>query len=123
MQIAKSIKIVMTSRLASVVITLDMERIQDAQLNIDANIVKESILQTPKIKLKQEVKNFPSDYDFLTLILLLIFIAFIILQHVKVLDIKKLEVVPQDADRSKIHFQLNYLKNLLPSVVVKVDSL
>ncbi|KAE9620519.1 hypothetical protein Lal_00018992 [Lupinus albus] len=92
-QVAKSIKVVMSSRSASVVITLDMKRIQDAYLNIDANIVKESILQAKKIKLKQE--------------------------HIKVLDIKKLEVVPQDADRSKIHFQLNYLKNLLPSVVVK----
>ena len=47
----------MTSRSASVVIALDMDRIQDAQLNIDANIVKESIIQTPKLKLKQEVKN------------------------------------------------------------------
>ncbi|XP_022755688.1 DNA-directed RNA polymerase III subunit 1 isoform X1 [Durio zibethinus] len=91
-QVAKSIKIVMTSRLASVVITLDMERIQDAQLYIDANIVKESILQTPKIKLKE--------------------------QHVKVLDVRKLEVIPP-ADRSKIHFELHSLKNLLPLVVVK----
>ncbi|XP_027345912.1 DNA-directed RNA polymerase III subunit 1 [Abrus precatorius] len=92
-QVAKSIKVVMSSRLASVVITLDMERIQAAHLNIDANIVKESILQTKKTKLKPE--------------------------HIKILDIKKLEVVPQDADKSKVHFQLHYLKNLLPSVVVK----
>ncbi|CAJ1951517.1 unnamed protein product [Sphenostylis stenocarpa] len=92
-QVAKSIKVVMTSRLASVDITLDMERIQDAHLNIDANIVKESILQTKKTKLKPE--------------------------HIKILDIKKLRVVPQDADRSKLHFQLHYLKNLLPTVVVK----
>jgi len=56
-QVAKSIKVVVTSRLASVVITLDMERIQDAHLNIDANIVKESILQTKKAKLKPEVKS------------------------------------------------------------------
>ncbi|BAT90660.1 hypothetical protein VIGAN_06193600 [Vigna angularis var. angularis] len=92
-QVAKSIKVVLTSRLASVVITLDMERIQDAHLNIDANTVKESILQTKKTKLKPE--------------------------HIKILDIKKLRVVPQDADRSKLHFQLHYLKNLLPTVVVK----
>ncbi|KHN22017.1 DNA-directed RNA polymerase III subunit RPC1 [Glycine soja] len=92
-QVAKSIKVVMTSRSASVVITLDMKRIQDAHLNIDANIVKESILRTKKTKLKPE--------------------------HIKILDIKKLEVVPQDVDRSKIHFQLHYLKNLLPTVVVK----
>ncbi|KAK4255011.1 hypothetical protein QN277_008074 [Acacia crassicarpa] len=92
-QIAKSIKIVMTSRSASIVITLDMEIIRGAQLNIDANIVRESILHAPKLKLKPE--------------------------HINVLDVEKLAIVPQDADRSKINFQLNYLKNLLPSVVVK----
>ncbi|XVF46430.1 hypothetical protein PTKIN_Ptkin03bG0026100 [Pterospermum kingtungense] len=91
-QVAKSIKIVMTSRLASVVITLDMDRIKDAYLYIDANVVKEAILQAPKIKLKE--------------------------QHVKVLDVRKLEVVPP-ADRSKIHFELHSLKHLLPLVVVK----
>jgi hypothetical protein len=58
MQVAKSIKLVMTSRLASLVVTLDMERIRDVQLCIDANIVKESIIQTPKLKLKQEVRIF-----------------------------------------------------------------
>lgn len=55
LQVAKSIKTVMTSRVASVVITLDMERIQDALLSIDANVVRDSILQTPRIKLKKEV--------------------------------------------------------------------
>lgn len=48
----------MTSRLASIVVTLDMETIQDAHLCINADIVKESILQTPKIKLKQQVAIF-----------------------------------------------------------------
>jgi len=51
-----------------------------------------------------------------------IFNIFVDMQHIKILDIKKLEVVPQDVDRSKIHFQLHYLKNLLPTVVVKVFS-
>ncbi|OMO97199.1 RNA polymerase, alpha subunit [Corchorus olitorius] len=91
-QVAESIEIEMTSRSASVIVTLDMERIQDAQLYIDANVVKESILQTPKIKLKDE--------------------------HVKVLGVRKLEVVPP-ADRSKFHFNVHFLKNLLPLVVVK----
>lgn len=58
LQIAKSIKVVMTSRLASIVITLDIDRIQEALLSIDANVVQDSILQTPRIKLKQEVKIF-----------------------------------------------------------------
>jgi len=51
-----------------------------------------------------------------------IFKVFVDMQHIKILDVKKLRVVPQDGDRSKLHFQLNYLKNLLPSVVVKVFS-
>ncbi|MED6160929.1 DNA-directed RNA polymerase III subunit 1 [Stylosanthes scabra] len=92
-QVAKSIKVVIDSRSAVIVISLDMDRIRDAHLNIDANIVKESILRTPKLKLKQD--------------------------NVNILDIKKLKIVPPDADRSKIQFQLNHLKNLLPSVVVK----
>ncbi|KAK3012475.1 hypothetical protein RJ639_007986 [Escallonia herrerae] len=53
-QVAKSVKIVMTSRSASIVITLDMEVIQASQLGIDAHTVKTSILQTPKIKLKDQ---------------------------------------------------------------------
>ncbi|KAF2300462.1 hypothetical protein GH714_013595 [Hevea brasiliensis] len=91
-QVAKSIKIVMTSRSASVVVSLDMKTIQEAQLSLDANIVKESILQTPRIKLKP--------------------------QNVKVLDIRKLEVIPL-GDREKVHFELHSLKNMLPRVVVK----
>ncbi|XP_027150331.1 DNA-directed RNA polymerase III subunit 1-like isoform X1 [Coffea eugenioides] len=90
-QVAKSIKIVMSARLASIVITLDMEIIQASRLCTDAYRVKESILQTPRIKLKD--------------------------QHVKVLNSRKLEVVPQ-TDRSKLHFELHALKNKLPSVVV-----
>lgn len=56
LQVAKSIKIVMTSRLASIIITLDMQTIQDAHLCITADVVKESILQAPRIKLKEQVK-------------------------------------------------------------------
>ncbi|XP_040994118.1 DNA-directed RNA polymerase III subunit 1 isoform X2 [Juglans microcarpa x Juglans regia] len=92
-QVAKSIKLVMTSRSASLVVKLDMERIRDVQLCIDANIVKESIIQTPKLKLKQE--------------------------HIKVLDVGKLEILSPETDKSKIHFHLHSLKNLLPMVIVK----
>ncbi|XP_012064930.1 DNA-directed RNA polymerase III subunit 1 [Jatropha curcas] len=91
-QIAKSIKIVMTSRSASVVVTLDMKTIQEAQLSLDANTVRESILQTPRTKLKP--------------------------QNIKVLDIRKLEVIPL-GDREKVHFELHSLKNMLPSITVK----
>lgn len=92
MQVAKSVKIVMASRLASIAITLDMETIQVSQLCIDAYTVKQSILQTPKIKLKE--------------------------QQVKVLNPRKLEVFPQ-ANKEKLHFELHRLKNKLPAVVVK----
>lgn len=91
-QVAKSIKIVLTSRLALIAVSLDMEGIQASQLSIDSNIVRESILRNRRIKLKQ--------------------------QHIKVLDAGKLEVHPQ-GDRSTIHFELHALKNLLPTVVVK----
>jgi len=58
LQVAKSIKIVMTSRSASVKVTLDMKTIREAQLSLDANIVRELILETPKIKRKLQVRTF-----------------------------------------------------------------
>ncbi|GAV71386.1 RNA_pol_Rpb1_2 domain-containing protein/RNA_pol_Rpb1_3 domain-containing protein/RNA_pol_Rpb1_1 domain-containing protein/RNA_pol_Rpb1_5 domain-containing protein/RNA_pol_Rpb1_4 domain-containing protein, partial [Cephalotus follicularis] len=91
-QVAKSIKTVMTSRFASIVITLDMKVVEDACLCINADTVKESILQAPRLKLKPE--------------------------HIRVLERKKLEVIPQ-ADRNKIHFELHSLKSVLAMVVVK----
>lgn len=94
-QVAERIEIVMTSsasKPASIVIVLDMERIYKAGLCIDANSVKESILRTPRIKLKEK--------------------------HIKVLDIKKLRVLP-DADKSKFHFELHALKSSLPAVTVQ----
>ncbi|KAK2643226.1 hypothetical protein Ddye_024989 [Dipteronia dyeriana] len=91
-QVAKSLKIVMTSRKAAIVIALDMRTIQDANLCINADTVKESILQTPRLKLKQ--------------------------QNITVLDVRKLEIVPP-VDKSKIHFVLHNLKKVLPMVIVK----
>ncbi|XP_024019134.1 DNA-directed RNA polymerase III subunit 1 [Morus notabilis] len=92
-QVAKSIKTVMTSRVASVVITLDMERIQDALLSIDANVVRDSILQTPRIKLKKE--------------------------HIRVLDFKKLEILPYESNRSKLYHHLQFLAKMLQNILVK----
>ncbi|KAL3354961.1 hypothetical protein AABB24_019178 [Solanum stoloniferum] len=91
-QVAKSVKIVLASRLASIAISLDMETIQVSQLCIDAYTVKQSILQTSKIKLKEH--------------------------QIKVLNPRKLEVFPQ-ANKDKLHFELHRLKNKLPAVVVK----
>ena len=42
-------------------------------------------------------------------------------QHVKVLDGRKLEVFPA-GDKNKLHFELQWLKNKLPTVVVKVTT-
>lgn len=64
-QVAKSIKVVYSYTLAAVFISLDMGIIEKAGLNIDANIVKESILQTGKLKLKPEVKSTSCNYEFL----------------------------------------------------------
>lgn len=96
--------------------------IEKAGLNIDANIVKESILQTGKLKLKPEVKSTSCNYEFLLYSLYASNIQsfFLFLQNIKILDIKKLQVEPQGSSRSELLFQLNNLKNLLPSVVVKV---
>ncbi|KAF7153706.1 hypothetical protein RHSIM_Rhsim01G0223300 [Rhododendron simsii] len=91
-QVAKSVRIVMTSRSASIVITLNMESIQASQLCINSQHVKESILRTPKMKLKEP--------------------------NIKVLDARKLEIIPP-ADKSELHFELHSLRNKLPLVVVK----
>lgn len=56
MKVAKSIKLVLGLRSASIVISLDKTTIQALQLSIDAYTVKESILKTPKIKLKDNVR-------------------------------------------------------------------
>lgn len=46
----------MASRSACVTVTLDMDVVQASELCINAHTVKESILRTPKIKLKEQVK-------------------------------------------------------------------
>ncbi|XP_071725233.1 LOW QUALITY PROTEIN: DNA-directed RNA polymerase III subunit 1-like [Rutidosis leptorrhynchoides] len=91
-QVAKSIKIVMTTRSASIVITLDMKIVEDACLYIDADTVRQSILSTLKTKLKP--------------------------QNIRVLERRKLEIIPE-ADRSKIHFELHAIKNMLSTILVK----
>ncbi|KAI3724533.1 hypothetical protein L2E82_36314 [Cichorium intybus] len=90
-QVAKSIELVMGSRSACIVISLDMETIKAQYLSITANTVKESILKTPRIKLKAN--------------------------NITVLNDGKLEVHPP-YDRNKFHFDLHLLKNKLPTIVV-----
>ncbi|KAL8233022.1 hypothetical protein R6Q57_002800 [Mikania cordata] len=91
-QVAKSIKLVLGLRSASIVVTLDKSTIQALQLSVDAYTVKESILKTPKMKLKEH--------------------------HIKILDARKLEINPP-SDRNKLYFDLHWLRNRLPTVVVK----
>ncbi|CAI0437578.1 unnamed protein product [Linum tenue] len=90
-QVAKSIKIVMTPRSASVKVALDMEAIQEAQLALDPNIVREAILRVPRSKINPK--------------------------HLNVVD-QTLEVSPQ-GNRNKLHFELHHFKNMLPNVAVK----
>ncbi|XP_043723195.1 DNA-directed RNA polymerase III subunit 1 isoform X1 [Telopea speciosissima] len=92
-EIAKGVKIVLTARQASIIVTLDSERIAAAQLMISAISVKESILQQSKLKLKP--------------------------QHIEIVSDNKLRILPPEADRSKLHFQLHSLKSILPKVLVK----
>ncbi|KAL6204627.1 hypothetical protein ACLB2K_021894 [Fragaria x ananassa] len=92
-QVAECIEIVMSPRAAYVEVKLDMAVIQDAHLSIDANVVKHSILGTPRIKLKHE--------------------------HIRVPDNQTVEVHSHEKDRRKLHFHLYYLKSILPNVIVR----
>lgn len=56
----------MSSRSALIEIKLDMEKIRDAELYIDANVVKQAILLTPKLKLKHEVRVIVHSFSCLT---------------------------------------------------------
>ncbi|KAI3995273.1 hypothetical protein MKX01_032075 [Papaver californicum] len=91
-EIAESMKIVFTSRQACILVTLDVELIQRSQLKISAHSVQQSILRHPKTKLK--------------------------LQHIEVLDDRKLRIHAPVDDRTKIHFELHLLKSMLPKVIV-----
>uniref|UniRef100_A0A803L3S3 DNA-directed RNA polymerase subunit n=1 Tax=Chenopodium quinoa TaxID=63459 RepID=A0A803L3S3_CHEQI len=91
--VAKSIKLVMTSIRASVVVKLDMKKINALRLCINAYTVKDNI-ERSLAKRKNDKLN------------------------VKVLDDVKLAVMP-DCDRHTAHFVLHRLKNKLSTIVVK----
>ncbi|KAL6133376.1 hypothetical protein ACLB2K_065613 [Fragaria x ananassa] len=92
-QVAKSLEIRMTPRQACIVIKLDMVMIRDAQLSIDVDVVKQSILKVPRVKLMQE--------------------------NIQVPDSETLEVFSQDKDRRRLYFELYRLKSILPNVSVR----
>ncbi|CAO2831975.1 unnamed protein product [Amaranthus hypochondriacus] len=97
-QVAKSIKLVMTSFRASIVVKLDMVKINGSRLCINAYTVKERI-EKSLAKRKSDKLN------------------------IKVLDDDKLAVMP-DADKHDAHFVLHQTKIKLPYVVVKgIDTI
>lgn len=83
----------MTPRQACIVIKLDMVMIRDAQLSIDVDVVKQSILKVPRVKLMQE--------------------------NIQVPDSETLEVFSQDKDRRRLYFELYRFKSILPNVSVR----
>ena len=76
----------MTPRQACIVIKLDMVMIRDAQLSIDVDVVKQSILKVLRVNLMQE--------------------------NIQVPDSETLEVFSQDKDRRRLYFELYRLKTL-----------
>lgn len=43
-----------------------------------------------------------------------------ILQHIRVLDFKKLEILPYESNRSKLYHHLQFLAKMLQNILVKV---
>eukprot|EP00898_Chlorokybus_atmophyticus_P005611 jgi/Chlat1/6050/Chrsp4S06335 len=92
-QVARHIKIVLRPGQCYLSVKLDMDAINALQLDISAYTVKESILVTPKLKLKDK--------------------------HMRAVSYDKLLVYPIDTDRAKMFFTLQNLRNSLPKVIVK----
>ncbi|KAH7650983.1 DNA-directed RNA polymerase protein [Dioscorea alata] len=91
-EVAESIKIVL-KRQASIVIKLDVKKSEDLRLGISADIVQSAILNHPKLKLKPD--------------------------EVRVLSSRKLRIIPNVGNRSKLRFGLHTLKSMLPKLFVK----
>ncbi|GAB4824483.1 DNA-directed RNA polymerase III subunit 1, variant 2 [Ancistrocladus abbreviatus] len=94
-QVAKSIKLEMTSIRASVVVKLDMKKINSLRLGINAYTVQGKISEFFRRK-RKDIKQL----------------------NVKVLDDMKLAVIPE-AEKADLHFALHWVKNRLPLVVIK----
>ncbi|XP_062226032.1 DNA-directed RNA polymerase III subunit 1 isoform X1 [Phragmites australis] len=92
-EVAAAIKIVLKSSQPSLVVKLDMQRIEALHMGISADSVQLSILNHPKIKLKSE--------------------------HVRVIDRAKLRIYPAGTDKCKLQLELHNLKSMLPKVIVK----
>ncbi|XP_074571423.1 DNA-directed RNA polymerase III subunit 1-like [Curcuma longa] len=92
-EVATSIKVVLKPGQQCISIKLDMDLIESLHIGICAESVRHSILNHPKIKLKE--------------------------QHVHSLGLDKLKIFPPEVDRLKFQSGLHILKSMLPKVVVK----
>ncbi|KAI3860800.1 hypothetical protein MKX03_033902 [Papaver bracteatum] len=97
-EIAESMKIVLESREAYILVKLDM--IRCSQLNISAISVQQSLLGHPKLKLSPPKSKLYQD------------------KYIKVVDDRSLKILSPEEDRTKLHFALHSLKSMLPEVVV-----
>ncbi|XP_058109982.1 DNA-directed RNA polymerase III subunit 1 isoform X4 [Magnolia sinica] len=93
LQVAKSLKVSYLPRREFVSVKLDKAKIEDLQMKISAYTVAQSILQHPKIKLKQ--------------------------QHIEILSPQKLKLFPPEADKYTLRFKLDSLKKMLLDVIVE----
>ncbi|GMH28406.1 hypothetical protein Nepgr_030249 [Nepenthes gracilis] len=94
-QVAKSIKLVMNSITASIIVKLDVEKINALRLCVNAYTVQEKISQF-FLKKRKGIKNLKFNVP----------------------DDMKL-AVNLEAEREDLHFALHWFKNRLPSVVIK----
>ncbi|KAI3929943.1 hypothetical protein MKW98_004097 [Papaver atlanticum] len=126
-EIAESMKIVLESREAYILVKLDM--IRCSQLNISAKNVQQSLLGHPKLKLSPpKAKLYPekvrNSYNAPLMFISRSFLNIIcdrivvLLQYVKVVDDRSLKILSPEEDRTKLHFALHSLKSMLPEVVV-----
>mmetsp|Transcript_31838 Transcript_31838/g.28885 ORF Transcript_31838/g.28885 Transcript_31838/m.28885 type:complete len:330 (+) Transcript_31838:900-1889(+) len=91
--ICKSVKEVYSPRGCFLSFKLDRNAIEGLKLDIDASTVKESIIKTPRIKLKD--------------------------QHISVINAMKFTVEPYDSSSDHLYFILQTLKRKLPDVIVR----
>eukprot|EP00271_Cylindrocystis_brebissonii_P003380 TRINITY_DN1429_c0_g2_i2.p1 TRINITY_DN1429_c0_g2~~TRINITY_DN1429_c0_g2_i2.p1 ORF type:complete len:426 (+),score=95.17 TRINITY_DN1429_c0_g2_i2:436-1713(+) len=94
-EVVSSIKVVLRPGQAFLTVKLDLERCQALQLSINASSVASSILQSNKLKMKLKE------------------------QHIRVLSADKLVVESPERNRAKLYFNLYFLRDTLPRVIVK----
>lgn len=74
-------------------IKLDLKAISALQLEVTIDTIKESIIRTPKLKIKEK--------------------------HIRVMSSDKLHIEPYDTSRDKMYFVMQQMKAKLPHVIIK----